>query len=98
RTLDAARSAPLSTRALGPDLLTVLHRHQPFTTVPGVAMFSPRVVADLAAGGGPALDLQFATEPWPVGAANLCASMAENESVLDAALDTLLGQRAAIAG
>lgn len=90
RTLDAARSGPLATRALGPDLLTVQHRRQPFATVPGVAMCSPRVVADLAFGGGPALELQLATEPWPIGAANLCASMATGQGLLDAALDALL--------
>lgn len=91
RTLAVARRAPLTTRALGPDLLTALHREAPFATVPGVAMFGPMVVADVAAGGGPALDLQRAAEPWPVGAANLCASMATDHALLDGAVTALLG-------
>lgn len=93
RTLDAARRGPLATRTLGPDLLTVRHRQVPFATVPGVGMFSPMVVADVAAGGGPALDLQRATEPGPVGAANLCASMATDHALLDRAVTGLLGAR-----
>lgn len=91
-TLLAARTRPLRTRSLGPDLLTVLDRRRAFPRVPGVGLCSPMVVDALAAGGGPAWDLQRVTEPWPLGAVNLCASLATEPAVVDRALDHLLSE------
>jgi hypothetical protein len=92
RTLAAVRPG-MGRRALGPDLLTVLHRQEPFATIPGATLFSPMVVADLASGGGDAFRCQLAAEPDPIGAANLCASMADDPAVVDRALDLLLALR-----
>jgi hypothetical protein len=89
RTLAAVRPG-MGRRALGPDLLTVLHRARPFATVPGVTLFSPMVVADLAAGGGDPFRCQLAAEPRPFGAANLCASMNDDPTLVARALDVLL--------
>lgn len=89
RTLDAVRPL-LGRRALGPNLLTVLHRQRPFATIPGVTVLSPLVVADVAAGGGDAFRCQLAAEPGPIGAANLCASMADDPAVVERCLDVLL--------
>lgn len=86
-TLDAARRTPLPRRALGPDLLTVRQRTNPLPTIPGVGVLSPRVVA----GDPQAWAVQLAAEPVPLVAANLCGSMAEDERVLDACVDRLLG-------
>jgi hypothetical protein len=90
RTLDVARaSSALHSRTLGPDLLTSLARERPLSLVRGFSLLSHHVVRDIAAGGGPALD-RFRTESSePIGAVNLCASMAD-DAVWPAATDRLL--------
>lgn len=87
RASDAAR--PVQDRSLGPDLLTVLDRAAPTPLLVGVSLLSPHVVRDLAAGGGPAVDLLRAHLPEPIGGANLCASTGLAEAVFEAAVDAL---------
>jgi hypothetical protein len=92
RTLLHARAMDrITPRALGPDLLTALHRSSAFVLTDEVAMLSPRVVADLASGGGPAWDRQRAS--GRIVAANLCASMATDDRLVDRAVDALLELR-----
>jgi hypothetical protein len=86
-TLEAARQAPLRRRSLGPDLLTARQRADPLPMIPGVGVLSPRVVA----GDPGAWAVQLAAEPVPLVAANLCASMATDDGVLDACVGRLLG-------
>ncbi|MCG8509495.1 MAG: hypothetical protein MI741_09735 [Rhodospirillales bacterium] len=61
---------------VGPKLLTSLHNSVGFQLIDAVAMFSPLVVCDILTGGGPALDLLLKRSDDPIGAANLCASLA----------------------
>ena len=79
----AAAEGELHERALGPDLVTALHRRRPFALVPGVVLVSPLVVSDVAEGRPTLVD--------GYGAVNLCGSMADQP--FDAALDRLLGLR-----
>lgn len=59
---------------VGPKLLTALHSLAGFPLWDQVGMLSPLVLADMARGGGPALE-RFRTESPPLAAANLCASL-----------------------
>jgi hypothetical protein len=61
---------------VGPKLLTSLHNSIGFDLIDAVGMFSPLVVGDILAGGGPALDLMVKRSEGPICAANLCASLA----------------------
>ena len=69
----AARIAPA--QMLGPKFLTHQHNLIGFPLIDAVAMASPLVLRDLAAGGGPALDLWRTESPGPVRAVNLCSSL-----------------------
>ncbi|MCP5371490.1 MAG: hypothetical protein H6907_07105 [Hyphomicrobiales bacterium] len=68
---------------VGTKLLTALHNMIGFTLVDDVAMFSPAVLRDLAAGGGEALDRLRRESPAPPRAANLCGSLAGTAGGLD---------------
>lgn len=84
---DPARIAP---QMVGPKLLKALQPFADFTPLPEAGAFSPPVIADLAAGGGPALDRWRAeSRPFPA-AANLCASLADDAERMDRAIDRLL--------
>lgn len=61
---------------LGPKLLTGLDRLVGLPQIAAVGMASPPVLADLARGGGPALDLLTAKSRGRLAALNLCASLA----------------------
>lgn len=61
---------------LGPKLLTGLDRLVGLPQIAAVGMASPLVQADLARGGGPALDLLTAKSRGRPAALNLCASLA----------------------
>lgn len=65
---------PASPQLLGPKLLTALHNIVGFGVIEGVGMASPRVLADISMGSGPAYDLLRQQSPGPLGALNLCAS------------------------
>ena len=77
-TLDRVRAGGLQARSLGPDLLTPRHRSTPFGELRGVSVASPHVVR----GEPGAWELLASSLPWPVGALNLCWSMAGDESVV----------------
>lgn len=74
RRADPARIAP---QMVGPKLLGALHSLADFALLPQLGAFSPLVLRDLAAGGGPALDLLRARSAVPPQAANLCASLSD---------------------
>jgi len=59
---------------LGPKVLTALDNMIGLPATPAVNMASPLVLADLAEGGGPALDTLRASSPFPPAALNLCQS------------------------
>lgn len=65
---------PAAPQLLGPKLLTALHNIVGFAVIEGVGMASPRVLADIANGGGPAYDLLVQKSPAALGALNLCSS------------------------
>lgn len=80
---------------IGPKLLTALDNMIGLEAAWAVGMASPRVTAELAAGGGPALDLLRAQTPVPPAALNLCASYAGTTAdgvQLDAATLAAAGQ------
>lgn len=59
---------------LGPKFLTALDNMMGLPATAAVNMASPLVLADLAAGGGSALDALRASRPVPPAALNLCQS------------------------
>lgn len=65
---------PATPQLLGPKLLTALHNIVGFSVIDSVGMASPLVLADLAAGNGPALKRLTSGSPHPIGAVNLCTS------------------------
>jgi hypothetical protein len=73
RVLARHRGDPVP-QLIGPKLLTALDNMIALEGSWAVGMASPRVVADLAAGGGPALDRLWRDSPEPPAALNLCAS------------------------
>lgn len=75
--LAARHNGPTSPQLLGPKLLTALHNIVGFGVIEGVGMASPRVLADISAGGGPAYELLQRESPEPLGALNLCSSYRE---------------------
>jgi len=85
-TLARVRAGGVRGRSLGPDLLTPLHRASPFGEIVGVSVASPHVVRDVLG----AWSLLVDSLPWPVGALNLCWSMAHHHDVLDRFVDRLL--------
>ena len=85
-TLDRVRAGDVSPRSLGPDLLTPLHATSPFGEIVGVSVASPHVVR----GVDGAWDLLVSSLPWPVGALNLCWSMAHHHDVVERFVDRLL--------
>lgn len=72
RRVDPQRIAP---QMVGPKLLSALHSLYEFDLLPRVGALSPRVVADLVAGGGDALALLRQKSSEPLQAVNLCASL-----------------------
>lgn len=89
RRADPAHIAP---QMVGPKLLTALNTISGFTLWPDCGAFSPPVLRDIAAGGGPALDLLKAeSDPLPA-AANLCQTLAGGvgDGVLERAIERLL--------
>jgi hypothetical protein len=78
-TLDRVRAGGIRPRSLGPDLLTVLHPTSGFGEIGGISVASPHVVRDEPG----AWDLLVAALPWPLGALNLCWSMAGDPAVVD---------------
>ena len=88
RRVDPERIAP---QMVGPRLLNALHSLADFPLLPQVGALSPEVVADLAAGQGPALDLLRRETRVPLQAVNVSASVNSGE-LAAAAVAALLGQ------
>lgn len=65
---------------LGPKFLTALDNMMGLPATPAVNMASPLVLADLAAGSGPALDALRESSPVPPAALNLCQSYLHAEA------------------
>ncbi len=63
-----------SPQLLGPKLLTALHNILGFSVIESIGMASPRVLQDLANGGGEALDQLTADSATALAALNLCTS------------------------
>ncbi|WP_405236251.1 hypothetical protein [Lentisalinibacter orientalis] len=78
-----AHSGPYPPQFVGPKLLTALHNIVGFPVAERAGMLSPPVIRDLAAGGGPCLDLFRARSPEPAAGANLCASLAGGREMAD---------------
>ena len=97
-TRHAGAAAP---QFLGPKLLTALHNIVGFAVIESVGMASPLVLRDLAAGGGPALDLLTTKTEDSLGALNLCSSyqgqtidgVACTDSLFENAITTLKNTR-----
>lgn len=88
RRVDAAHLAP---QFVGPKLLQALHPFADFALLPEVGALSPLVVADILAGGGPALDVMCQHSPLPK-AVNLCASLLsaqEGQALVESVRTTL---------
>lgn len=86
RILDRAEAGRLAPQTLGPKLLTSLHNTVNLPLVEACGMASPPVVRDLAAGGGPALELLLAESPVPPAALNLCHSLSDSEGLDEATM------------
>jgi len=83
----AAHPGPYSPQFAGPKLLTALHNIVGFPVAERAGMLSPPVIRDLAAGGGPCLELFRERSPEPVAGANLCASLAGGREMTDGEAD-----------
>lgn len=90
RVLDRAEAGRLPPQIVGPKLLTSLHNTVNLPLIESCGMASPPVVRDLAAGGGPALELLRTESPVPPAALNLCHSLRDDEAVMQAAVGRLL--------
>ena len=73
----------------GPDMMTPLHRDEPFPLHPDIAMFSRPVLHALANDGGKALRVHQAAWGGVPKAANLCGSIDTRQGVLTAAIRRL---------
>lgn len=89
RRVDADRISP---QMVGPRLLNALHPLADFPLLPQVGALSPEVVADLAAGQGPALDLLRKESRVPLQAANVSASVNQPEMAAAAVAALLRGR------
>lgn len=89
RRVDADRISP---QMVGPRLLNALHPLADFALLPQVGALSPEVVADLAAGSGPALDLLRRESRVPLQAANVSASVNQPDLAAAAVAALMRGQ------
>jgi hypothetical protein len=94
----------ISSLQVGTFFLTALHRKLPLPLLDDVGLFSPLVMRDIAAGGGPCLKVYAEEFGTPLRAANLCASYSGREydgvsvtqRMYDAVAETLLETRGGI--
>lgn len=89
--IDPASVAP---QTFGPKLLTALNSITGFETTDRVGAFSAPVLANIANGGGPFLERLVQSQPARPAAANLCASLALDETVMAQVCETLTKKRA----
>ncbi len=81
-------------QTFGPKLLTALNSISGFETTDRVGAFSAPVLANLVNGGGPFIDRLVQTQPATPAAANLCASLALTNSVMDTICEMLISRHA----
>ena len=67
---------------IGPKFLTAQHNIMQLPLIETLGMASPAVLRNLAEGGGEALSLQRAEQPWPLAAVNLCSSLAVDDQLM----------------
>lgn len=87
RRIDPLAVAP---QTFGPKLLGALHNITGFNLLTAVGAFSPPVIKDIVTGHGPYLDKLLTSQPSVPAAANLCASLATNPVMMQAACNRLL--------
>jgi hypothetical protein len=87
-----ANAGTFSPQFLGPKFLTAIHNIAACPVVETAGMISPLVMADLARGGGQALDLFVEKSPRPIAAANLCASLNASGEVDDTLIEKVIQQ------
>lgn len=87
--IDPLQAAP---QTFGPKLLSALHNISPFDLAEQVGAFSPPVLADIAAGGGAYLAEMIRQQPCSPVAANLCASLGQDSTVMQRACERLLNK------
>lgn len=76
-------------QVIGPKLLGALNNFARFPLLDDVAMISPPVLADLAEGQGPALNLLRDKITHSAAAANLSASLVTDERLVEQAIAQL---------
>ncbi len=74
RIVDASQGS-VPNQIVGPKFLTALHNIVNFSLIDSVGMLSPRVIRDVARGGGEAFNLFASQSELPLGAVNLCLSL-----------------------
>lgn len=72
RRLRELPEGPVPRTALGPSLLVELAKEQPLQILHGVGLFTPEIMRQIGAGGGPLPREYLRRVPGPLGAANLC--------------------------
>ena len=74
---------------VGPKFLNAIQNMMGLPLIHEIGMASPLVVTDIAAGGGPALDMMMNAAQAPVCGLNMCASLAP--VLVESACQRLLG-------
>ncbi|MBT4038407.1 MAG: hypothetical protein HN644_04135 [Rhodospirillales bacterium] len=87
--MDVGPDGSMVPQIVGPKLLNALQNMMGLPVMESIGMASPLVITDIAAGGGPALNMMLDAMDDPVCGLNLCASMSPAE--VDQACDRLLG-------
>lgn len=75
RRMESGENLGMAPQVVGPKLLTSLYNTLGFDLTHDIAMFSPDVLRDIDAGGGPSLSLLRENLAEPLAGANLCSSL-----------------------
>jgi hypothetical protein len=75
---------------IGPKLLSALHNIVQCPVLESAGMLSPLVLQDIARGGGDALQLMLNNSTSPVMAANICASLANQQDLNEELIITVI--------
>lgn len=81
---------PMVAQLVGPKLLTALHNLVPAPVMEHAGVLSPLVIADVLAGGGPALDRLRRDSMTAPAAVNLCASSVRADALTDRQMTDLI--------
>jgi len=85
-------SGPMPPQFIGPKLLTALHNVVQCPVQENAGMLSPWVIADILAGGGPALTLFREKSPRALAGANLCGSLLASDALPERAQEDVIAQ------